>query len=811
MKFRFAARVIAQLGAELISSDDIAVYELIKNAFDAGADRVKIEIRYHVAVSDVARVQETIRRMFKEKAKLPAVRQAITDEVERLAPIGPALAESLEKSKSVVVEGLSEADEEGEFVTLVGGLNQITISDTGHGMDQVTLQDCFLTIGTTNRLKQHEAITDHQVDDPDEATVLTPYDPAYARPPAGEKGIGRLSAMRLGNDLQVRTWTVNADEQNLLTIDWRVFSPDSSLEADEIEIPVETLPRSEDNSPSGSVLSITDLQSSWDHEKTTNVAAKFLSRFFDPFASSAHRAVEIVWNGTDVEIPIMARRYLEASHNGMKGKLTVDKDRRFSLTIDYWFRKSDTGERKILKRTYSSADFGGLTDAAIADVGGFSFELYHYNRLRVTAITGFATRVEFKRWLDEWAGGLMLYRDGLRVMPYGRMPDDDWLELDRYALRRSGFRVNRIQIVGCVRISRQRNPLLKDQTNREGLRDNAAATTFRRLLQKIIQQLFVPLLDKEARPEGRTDEDLISRSVDIQSAVDSAVDRLATAAEEADLHEVAHAKKELKAALESIPIIANDLRDAVANHALQRVEVLELAATGMTAMSLAHDLEAALDEASSETGTLSRSGSVGTDLRGSLNHLVALFKSLRTLVTEIKPGPAQTRRRKSTFAIGDVVEQLKTFYAARQNKDGIRVAVNTRPPSRPFRIKAVEGHVRQVIDNLFRNAMYWLVDTRSKHPEHAPSPLIEVVLDHKSKTMVFRDTGVGIAPHDAEWIFEAFTTHREGGHGLGLYISKELCKFNGITIGVDTTSMNQWRRHDKIVLDFSDCYLEEDK
>jgi len=362
-----------------------------------------------------------------------------------------------------------------------------------------------------------------------------------------------------------------------------------------------------------------------------------------------------------------------------------------------------------------------------------------------------------------------------------------------------------------VRISRQRNPLLKDQTNREGLRDNAAATTFRRLLQKIIQQLFVSLLDEQARPEGRTDEDLISRSVDIQSAVDTAVDRLTTAAEEANADEVAEAKKELKAALESIPIIANDLRDAVANHALQRVEVLELAATGMTAMSLAHDLEAALDEAASETGTLSRSGSVSTELRGSLNHLVALFKSLRTLVTEIKPGPAQTRRRKSTFAVEDVLEQLKTFYGARLDKEQIRVVLTTKPSGQPFRIKAVEGHVRQILDNLYRNAMYWLVDTRKKHPESATPSVITVLFDHKSKTMVFRDSGVGIAPHDSEWIFEAFTTHREGGHGLGLYISKELCKFNGITVAVDQTSLNQWSRHDKIVLDFSECYVGGDQ
>jgi len=432
MKFRFAARVIAQLGAELISSDDIAVYELIKNAFDAGSNRVKLEITYLVSVSEVARIQNSVRKLFKDKAKLPAIRKAVAGEVQNLSSMGSAWAEPLQARKAKVVEGITTAQGESEFVTLVGGLNRITISDSGHGRDRATLQDCFLTIGTTNRLKQHEAL-----DDQEEAV-----DTEASQPPAGEKGIGRLSAMRLGNDLQVRTWTEGADEQNVLIIDWRVFSPESPLEADEIEMPVGTAPKPENDSLSVSVLTITDLQSTWDHEKTTDVAAKFLSRFLDPFVSSTHRVVDIIWNGTVVDVPLMARQFLDASHNGMKGKLTLDKHRRFCLTINYWFRRGDTGERRTLSRTYSSADFGGVTDAAVADVGSFSFEFYHYNRLRVTAIPGLATRVEFKRWLDDWAGGLMLYRDGLRVMPYGRMPDDDWLELDRHALRRSGFRVN---------------------------------------------------------------------------------------------------------------------------------------------------------------------------------------------------------------------------------------------------------------------------------------------------------------------------------------------------------------------------------
>ena len=42
--FRVSARTLFQLGAELISSDGIAFYELIKNAFDASSPRVDIDI-----------------------------------------------------------------------------------------------------------------------------------------------------------------------------------------------------------------------------------------------------------------------------------------------------------------------------------------------------------------------------------------------------------------------------------------------------------------------------------------------------------------------------------------------------------------------------------------------------------------------------------------------------------------------------------------------------------------------------------------------------------------------------------------------
>src|SRR5882757_1262230 len=44
-QFRFKARVLLELGAELISSDAIALYELVKNAIDAGSRRTSILIQ----------------------------------------------------------------------------------------------------------------------------------------------------------------------------------------------------------------------------------------------------------------------------------------------------------------------------------------------------------------------------------------------------------------------------------------------------------------------------------------------------------------------------------------------------------------------------------------------------------------------------------------------------------------------------------------------------------------------------------------------------------------------------------------------
>ena len=49
MAFKFAARTLLELGKELISSDGVAINELVKNGIDAGSP--KVNIIFHIVLS----------------------------------------------------------------------------------------------------------------------------------------------------------------------------------------------------------------------------------------------------------------------------------------------------------------------------------------------------------------------------------------------------------------------------------------------------------------------------------------------------------------------------------------------------------------------------------------------------------------------------------------------------------------------------------------------------------------------------------------------------------------------------------------
>ena len=86
--------------------------------------------------------------------------------------------------------------------------NSIEVEDSGSGMSLSDLRDIYLTIGTRSRLNDRERAAGDR-------TFL------------GEKGLGAVF-MRLGWKLRVTTATRIDTRWNVLEIDWRRFSHDST-------------------------------------------------------------------------------------------------------------------------------------------------------------------------------------------------------------------------------------------------------------------------------------------------------------------------------------------------------------------------------------------------------------------------------------------------------------------------------------------------------------------------------------------------------------------------------------------------------
>src|SRR4051794_27837036 len=114
MRFRFAARVVAQLGAELISSDDIAVYELVKNAFDAGSPTVTLTVEYLATVSAIHEIQEQIRKSLEGKQPLAQIRKLVRDRLKMLPPLNAACRDRLAEWVATLLPDIDKASGQNE-------------------------------------------------------------------------------------------------------------------------------------------------------------------------------------------------------------------------------------------------------------------------------------------------------------------------------------------------------------------------------------------------------------------------------------------------------------------------------------------------------------------------------------------------------------------------------------------------------------------------------------------------------------------------------------------------------------------------
>ncbi len=94
----------------------------------------------------------------------------------------------------------------------------------------------------------------------------------------------------------------------------------------------------------------------------------------------------------------------------------------------------------------------------------------------------------------EIAGGASVYRDGVRVLPYGE-PENDFMNLEERRSQNAGFYIfSHRNLFGRIDINSSDNPLLEDKSSREGLIENNQYHYFIKTLENLLTDIAFDFL-----------------------------------------------------------------------------------------------------------------------------------------------------------------------------------------------------------------------------------------------------------------------------------------------------------------------------
>ncbi|QEG02388.1 CAI-1 autoinducer sensor kinase/phosphatase CqsS [Stieleria maiorica] len=794
MPFKVTARTILQLGGELISSDGVAFYELIKNAFDAGSKRVIVDVANRLPIEIVESLLEDISSV--GETKQDRLLKAVKEKIHYHA----------ESNARGIVDWLREVDAAAkldELASLLLDANTISFTDFGHGMSLAELDANYLTVGTPHRKLERLNST---------KTIL------------GEKGIGRLSTMRLGKHLWVQTATAEDTHWNILEIDWGDFGDEIGKLIEDVDVSPVKGDMIETEEKRGTTVWISRLNENWSRSKLAEIANDDIARLLDPFASSRRIAVTLKYNGQRVPVPRMSEILTERAHGILESRFELAKTRnggkdvRFSGDIEYLV-SSATGEKLEGRRTsfvHNYDDLCGLfNDQKSSDfdidldtlysLGPFTLKCYWFNRRLIKKITVNEEVLDLKSLIRQWSGGLALYRDGFRVPPYGS-EEDDWLDLDRRALASQGYKVNRAQLIGKVDISAAANPKLEDQTNREGLRDCPEKRALINLCKLALENEFRGYLievDEELRAKGKQKVDfgeLSDQLSEVEEKINQSLDALLNKHDQKPELGLATVEKRLRSAYDTVVDVVEEMQSTVEATEDEKSKLLHLAALGLSVEKLAHELNRTTRHALEALHGIQKGKDADSLREAAEIQLVSLQKRLQNLDPQLGP----KRNRKEEFDLRDCIRLAVGAYEGKAKRHGVELSVQFHP-NRPINLKTVKACVIQVLHNLLDNSFYWLTAKRRKHDIVDERRKIEIIVNAQDGTFKFFDNGPGIAPENRERVFREFYTLKKSGEGkgLGLFIARELLELYGGTITLSEENVNENGRLTTFLVDFS--------
>ena len=705
LSIRPYARLLTMLGEQLIRNEKIALVELIKNSYDADADWV--EVRFEDFNDDMSANKDS----------------------------------------------------------------KIVITDDGHGMTPEVIESSWMNPATPRKYNEKEEGKRKTLE--------------KGRIIQGEKGIGRFAILKLGKIITIASKVKDSELESVLKYDFAKFDDDFVLEDGEkkeiflhdIQIDyLESVSPGLVRTSQGTVIEIRNLKGVW----SQNLVREILKDVFsltDPVSRITKRKpsdsfeISIFCNGErQVVIDDDAEKLKTLIEDKSVLKIRGEFDSEKNAFIYSEHKKSrkniKLNDPKIRGLWIWRQHYGNKKDNQKREYGCGSFN-FHFH------IFDFSLGKSGKHQLNREERRILkkhriyLYRDGVRVYPYGDS-DDDWLKIDVHrGIGKAGDFFSNDQIVGWIDISQEQNPALRDKTNREGLIEKGAAVSdFIFLIQTFLSYIRqYPYSRYQERKKNRNVTEIVRDKV-VANHLSDLKARLIEKEYKKEAREVSRIEKEYKRE-----------RD----YLVQRAEITEdLAGVGLSVEMASHDIMLMMNRANSIVKELARSSrnSVDEKVQKKVDMLVGVLAQITESMRDVQSLFKSARRRKKAIKIEPILDKISELYEnlLEERDIGYEKVVSR---GSPLVADTTDGVVMQVLINLFDNASYWLDTVDGEDRE------ICVTLDGTAGELIFSDSGPGIDKEDQPYIFEPFYSGKgQEGRGLGLYIARQLLERHDYDISV---------------------------
>lgn len=714
-EFKPKARLLLQLGDQLIRNEKIALSELIKNSYDAGARNVIVNM------NDIADDE------YFERAVI-----TIEDD---------GIGMNIDTIKNIWMEPGTNNKESKYKDGFEGPLGRRPIGEKGIGRFGVH------KLGNRIRIVSKEKNRSEVVFEIDWSNFKSNDYLSSKKILIEERKDTLFSNGKTGTYIEISSlhnpWTLK-DYRELYRSAFSLCSPFQTLDSFNIEIKTNLYDWTE------KLLELEDIKrhALWffeckvnEKENENGQLETLITNFFYKFTPTLEMDVEGTCITEENEY-IKKDPYIRIGKE--KEALKIEENKYKDELIEYKENLKKFKRKEILEKPVKPTKPDKFFDPSLKNIGEIIIKGYIFDFDKDTLELSDIDDISGFKEYTKSNGGVRVYRDGMRVYDYGE-EGNDWLRMDAKRINAPTIKIANRNIISSVFLDGSKSKGLVEKTNREGFIENDDYENFKGVVTNVINRVTtLRNFDKDAlkRTYFEEQDTTINATALIEKTKNKVLKYISND----------NNKKEVIGLIEKVEENYNSVKDVV----------LKSSGAGLAYSLVMHEIEkmiSSLDE-SIKSKNYDELLEISIALNGAIENITSLLSNDRIENINI-------------FKILD-----KTFYFFKRRFKKHEVEIVTNYKKEDYLINCLNSLTVNAVLNIFDNSIYWLGYWEKDLNSNAKI-YIDIIENDSFINLVVADNGKGfyISEDIAKLPFK--TTKENGlGKGLGLYFVNEIMKQN---------------------------------